>query len=248
VAHRHAESLMARGLKAIEAQQAIRVPFDVDPYQKLIDGTIEAWNSALNGWNPKGTSEAIQLATMAAEQGCARAQFLLGLIFRDPRTPEPLRNDVLAYMWFHVASEHFVETDSILTTDKAIEARDSTAEWLAPAELTRARRLAAHWAPRHSGDPGDPEAQYDIAEAYQYQLGIAFANGIGVQQDLVAAHVWFTISWGSDTSAGPSILFTPAADLHLEDIERIMTATQITEARRRAGEWMTKHGQQPPPP
>ncbi len=135
--------------------------------------------------------------------------------------PRGMPDLVKAFVSFHVASEHMVGTDYCSMIVEAVEDRDEVGKQLSPTELTRAKRLAADWAPKHAGDLQDIRTQYDIAKAYrygtelfqnlslavkwtleaakhgnvaaQYDLGMVYSSGDGVQRDLVAAHVWFSL-------------------------------------------------------
>lgn len=254
-------SLMARGLAAINARLSASVSISVDPE--------EQFDAAAAAWKRRHTTEAIRLATMAAEQGHHRAQELLGAIYS--LCPEDrIRNYVQAYVWYHVAIEHMAGTDYRWVIGDVTESRDWVARLLPPLQFAKAQQLAADWAPKHSDDPGTPATQYAIAEAYsegkgliqnsslamkwwlkaaeqgsgaaQHQLGIAFANGIGVPRDLLAAHAWFSIAWESDSSVPPKTFFSPSSDECRNDIEHLLTPEQLAQARRRADEWMGGHG------
>ena len=117
------------------------------------------------------------------------------------------------------------------------------------------------------GDPKTPRMQCEIADSYstgngliknsslavkwwlkaaeqgsdvaQYELGIAFANGIGVPRDLVAAHAWFSIAWENEMITEFN---SPSSDECRTDIEQRMTTEQLVQARRRANEWKERHG------
>ena len=73
-------------------------------------------------------------------------------------------------------------------------------------------------------------AEQGFAEA-QYSLGVMYAEGRGVQQDFVQAHMWFDLAAASgDSSAGKN----------MEIIAAKMTRSQIAEAQRLAKEWKPK--------
>ena len=77
-------------------------------------------------------------------------------------------------------------------------------------------------------------ADQDIADA-QYNLGLMYAKGLGVQQDYVEAHKWFNLA----------VLRRPASEKEKRDqavkhrdlLAARMTPAQITEAQKRAREW-----------
>lgn len=85
---------------------------------------------------------------------------------------------------------------------------------------------AEYWY-RKAAEQGDPFAQAGVAILYQF--------GKGVKADLVEACMWYTLaSAGSKGGDHESI-----ADM-LDDITRLMTPEQLTEARKRAKEWKPK--------
>ena len=81
---------------------------------------------------------------------------------------------------------------------------------------------------RKAADQGDAVAEF--------LLGNQYANGRGVPQDYVRAHMWFSLA----AARGQQI-----AVKTLEMAERKMTPAQITEAQKLARDW--KPATQPPP-
>ena len=66
----------------------------------------------------------------------------------------------------------------------------------------------------------------DQGDAYaQYNLGMMYANGEGVLQDNVTAHMWFNIAGANGDEDGRD---------NREIIERKMTPADISEAQKRA--------------
>ena len=91
-------------------------------------------------------------------------------------------------------------------------------------------------------DRAEAARLYQLAAAQGYtraqvNLGGMYAYGEGVAQDKVAGYMWLTIALGGSSGEVRS-----AALQNLAAIEKTMTAAEIAEARRRAGEW----GQSPP--
>ena len=73
-------------------------------------------------------------------------------------------------------------------------------------------------------------AEQGLVEA-QYNLGVMYAEGQGVRQDFVQAHMWFDLAAASgDLSARKNS----------EIIAAKMTPSQIAEAQRLAREWKPK--------
>ena len=60
-------------------------------------------------------------------------------------------------------------------------------------------------------------------------LGVMYAEGRGVPQDYVRAHMWFSLSAAQGEQK--------AAKTLIEMAERQMTPAQITEAQKLAREW-----------
>jgi hypothetical protein len=151
--------------------------------------------------------------------------------------------------------------DPTLSEESASEVvQQTTRNWRA---VTKQRQYA-----ESAAEQCDAEAQYYFGEAYyekpdyalaiaiewwrkaaeqgcqaaQYRLGCAYSEGEGVVKDYVKAHMWFDLSWNYEVkNIGPYELFTPSADLQMEEIERYMTPTQIADAKRLAREWIESH-------
>ena len=79
---------------------------------------------------------------------------------------------------------------------------------------------------RDSAEQGDDSSQIG--------LGAMYANGHGVLQDYVRAHMWFDIAAAKGNKLGRR-----ARDLAAD----LMTPAQIAEAQKLAREWMEKHGE-----
>src|SRR5215475_6123328 len=141
------------------------------------------WLSAVPGW--AGFEEGIQAykqgdyATAArawlplAQQGDARAQFLLGSLYAQGYgVPQDYG---AAAQWFrraaeqgHVAAQYNL---GVLYANGDGVPRDAS--------------QAAQWL-RRAADQEDPKAQYN--------LGLFYAGGVGVPQDYGEAYVWFTLA------------------------------------------------------
>ena len=70
--------------------------------------------------------------------------------------------------------------------------------------------------------------------AAQYNLGLMYANGKGVPQDYVQAHMWFNIAAAQDNEN---------AREQRDIVAKRITPAQVAEAQALAREWMEKHGQ-----
>ena len=99
-------------------------------------------------------------------------------------------------------------------------------------------------------DAADAHARGDYAKALrlirplandgdastQFNFGLMYVTGQGVQQDYVRAHMWFSLSAAQGEQRAVKFL---------EMAERRMTPAQITEAQKLARDW--KPATQPPP-
>lgn len=66
----------------------------------------------------------------------------------------------------------------------------------------------------------------------QYDLGLLFATGQGVSQNLVEAHKWFNLA---------AVSGMRRAKVDCNEIARDMSARDLQLALRSAREWQTKH-------
>jgi TPR repeat protein len=76
-----------------------------------------------------------------------------------------------------------------------------------------------------------PHADQGHAEA-QNNLGVIYANGRGVPQDYVSAHMWFSLAADHGFERGRT---------SYERLAKRMTPDQVTEAQRLTREWMAMH-------
>ena len=63
----------------------------------------------------------------------------------------------------------------------------------------------------------------------QYDLGLIYATGHGVQQDYVTAHKWFSLA---------AVQGYGEARVHRVELARDMSQSQVARAQRLAREWM----------
>ena len=91
--------------------------------------------------------------------------------------------------------------------------------------VARDYKQAVYWYLK-AAEKGDSMAQYDLGRIYE-------AGQEGVAMDYVEAHKWWNIaaSNGEQRARKSRIL-----------VERLMTPEQISEAKKRASEWMQPHG------
>jgi uncharacterized protein len=74
----------------------------------------------------------------------------------------------------------------------------------------------------------------------QYQLGCAYSNGEGVPEDIVQAYMWFRLSWTWVSGLPCTDFISPSADQQCMSLAKQMTRAQVSEARRRASQWVEK--------
>lgn len=102
-------------------------------------------------------------------------------------------------------------------------------------DVTQDLEQAAFWFGK-AADKGDAVAQ-------QY-LGHAYSRGLGVQQDWVQAHMWFSLVGTSKKKIAPQN--KAMAEQSRKLIETKMTPKQIEEAQALASAWQEKHKQSGP--
>jgi len=139
-------------------------------------------------------AEAAKWYQKAAEQGLHGAEFSLGLKYMNGQGVE--RDCVQAYKWMNLATRDADVVDEI----RCAAIRDRVASSLSPAQVVEAQRLV-----RESIDEcGDPDFQFDYAEAVrwwrkaadagnadaQYNLGLAYLNE-EVGDDYGEPVLWF---------------------------------------------------------
>ncbi len=74
-------------------------------------------------------------------------------------------------------------------------------------------------------------AEQGVAQA-QFELGLRYSTGHGVDSDLVSAHKWFNIA---------ALQGVTEARIHRADLAQEMTPDEVSEAQRQAREWLTCH-------
>jgi TPR repeat protein len=150
---------------------------------------------------------AYRLLVPLAEQGVAKAQVNLGLMyFYGQAVPQ---NDIEAEKWFRKAAD---QGDAFAEHNLGVMYANG---WGLPVDLAE----AAKWYQR-AADLGLSDAQYD--------LGLMYAKGQGVPQDYVRARMWLNLSaaQGNKDAVGET-----------GRIARVMTRSQIAEADKLAREW-----------
>jgi len=93
-----------------------------------------------NGWGvPQDFAEAVKWYRLAANQGTAKAQAILGAMYADGQgVPQDY---VQAHMWLNLAAAQGLEG--------AGKARDDIAGIMTPSQIEEAQRLAREWLAAH---------------------------------------------------------------------------------------------------
>ena len=80
---------------------------------------------------------------------------------------------------------------------------------------------------------------YEMAAAQGYadaqnNLGVMYAEGTGVPQDYIQAHMWFNLSAAQGDESGRK---------NRDMLAEQMTPADISKAQRLAREWLEEHGE-----
>ena len=142
--------------------------------------------------------------TPLAEQGDARAQYNLGIMYgKGDGVPQ---DDAEAVKWYRLAAEQGL---AVAQFNLGVMYNFGKGVPQDGAEAVKWFRLAA--------EQGYAKAQFN--------LGYMYANGYGVPQDYITAHMWFNLVAASGF---------PAASSGRDRVAAKMVAADIAEAQRRA--------------
>jgi TPR repeat protein len=177
----------------------------------LADG-VAALRALKNGDYPTALREFLPLGM----QGDAAAQTYLGFLYGD--SAPGLRNYEESLRWYRAAAEQGqLNAQVILAGTYEFGQRGVQVD----------HKEAAKWC-RMAAEHGNP--------ASMYLLGGHYAEGSGVPQDYIEAHMWFNLAVANGY---PS----PDAVKERDSVARQMTREQLAEAQRRAREWKPKSAQ-----
>jgi TPR repeat protein len=155
----------------------------------------------------------LRLAPPLADQGDARTQSLLGLVFY--RGLGAQQDHATAMKWFRRAADQGYAAAQFRLGVMFYEGQGVPPDY---AEAAKWYRLAA--------DQGHPEAQYN--------LGVFYASGEAWEANNVTAYVWFSLAAAyfeaSDTRRSTAVA---SRDV----VAKQMTRDQIAEAQKQAREW-----------
>jgi uncharacterized protein len=174
-------------------------------------------DAAMAAYQNGDYATALQLSRPLADQGDARAQSILGLIYYGGRGVS--RNDNEAVRRFRHAADLGNATGNLYLGVMFADGRGVPQDY---AEAARWYRLAA--------DLGDAQAQYN--------LGLAYAKGEGVSPDNVSAHMWFNLAAARFPAS--DLRSRDAAVRNRDLVAGNMTPEQLAEAQKLARDWKPK--------
>lgn len=191
-------------------------------------------------------AEAARCYRIAADGGNARAQYALGILYETGRGVP--RDDGEAAAWFGKAATG-MNTASMVTLASFFETGLAF-------EKNQAKALKLY---RKAARLGDPEAQFKLAYIHlkgrgvprnedkafkwfrraaergiaeaQNSLGAMYARGMGTPRDAVKAHMWLSLAAKKGVEG---------AGERRDKLAGMMTADQLSRARRLAMEWKPK--------
>jgi uncharacterized protein len=231
------ETLLAAGVLAF-ALSGVVVARPLEDGEALDQGTV--------------LEDAARTLRPLADQGNAKAQFYLGLMYRVGEGGLP-QDYASALDWFQKSADQgYSEAQFQLGGMYAVgdgvpqDYVQAVVWWrraadqgnaLAQGSLGLAYALgqgvmtdyaqAATWY-RKAADQGDAEAQL--------ALGLLYKNGNGVLQDYISAHMWFNLAASHAADAGTG----EKAARFRDGLTGTMTPAEIAEAQRMAREWAPK--------
>jgi hypothetical protein len=161
---------------------------------------------------PQNHREAARWYQKAAEQGLAEAQIVLGSMYRNGEGIQ--QDDVRAVHWFRKAADRGWAIAQYELGYMYLNGRGT--------ERDRAR---AFYLWHKAADQGEARAQRNLA--------VVYFNGDGVNQDCVAAHMWLNLA--VTRSSGD---YQRQCIGDRDEVAKYLTPSQLTEAERRAAEWL----------
>ncbi len=170
----------------------------------------EAFNKGVSFYDAGRFEDAAKWLRMAAEQGNADAQHILGVIYQSGQgVPQ---DNLEAAKWFRKAAEQG-NADAQFNLGLMNKLGRGVPEDYS---------AAVRWFQK-AADQGQDKAQLN--------LGVMYANGEGIPQDYVQAHMWFNLAAHNGLEV---------AGKNRDIIATEMTPQQIAKAQRLAREWKSK--------
>lgn len=206
--------------------------FMVIANRRPIEQAVTAWVPWLSAKSVRGVDAAeaayekgrykatLRLARPLADQGDARAQALMGLLYVNGRGV--LRDDREAMKWFRSAADQGDATAQLQIGMMYYDGRSVPQDY---SEAARWYQLAA--------ERGNPEAEYN--------LGIMYATGVGMPQDNILAHMWFNLAAAHFDSSVPR----DRAARNRDAVARRMSPEEIAQAQELARQWKPRPAREP---
>jgi uncharacterized protein len=97
---------------------------------------------------PQDYTAAMSWFRKAAEQGEAKAQFNVGIMYAHGQGVP--RDDVQAHKWLDLVSSHSGASEKA-TRERAVRNRNILAARMTPAQIAEAQKLAREWKPKPGG-------------------------------------------------------------------------------------------------
>jgi TPR repeat protein len=91
-------------------------------------------------------AEAVKWFRKAAEQGDAEAQYKLGAMYASAR--RGMQDHIQAHMWYDIAA---ARSSDMGNRAGSVQARNTVAKLMTPAQRAEARKLAREWKPKPAG-------------------------------------------------------------------------------------------------
>jgi len=168
---------------------------------------VNDYQAAENAYNRGDYETALKELLPMADQGDARAQLILGLMYQKGQgVPQDYQE---AIKWFHLAA---AQGDALSQFGLGTIYYEGQGVPQDDQEAAKWYRLAA--------EQGDASAQST--------LGMMYGTGKGVPQDYLLAHMWVNMAAAQGNEAGSK---------GVKILEEIMTPQQIAEAQRLVREW-----------
>ncbi len=230
----HRES-WSYGVKAAVALLVFVLGYGAGAYHHAIKQTIGSLMPALGIANAVSNIDAaedayakgryplaLRLLQPLAEQGDARAQAVLGLIYYHGRGVK--QDDTEAAKWFHLAADQDEPRAQFNLGVMHAEGQGVPQDYV---EAIKWYRLAA--------EQGEARAQFN--------LGVSYAEGQGTDQNYILAYMWFNLAVPRFL---PSESDRRRTAIHNRDLTASrMSREQIAEAQRLAREWRPKSAAAP---
>ena len=158
------------------------------------------------------SATALQMIRPLAEKGDIEAQYVLGYMYESGHVAE--QNSAEAANWFRRAADQG-DPMSQIALGRLYQKGKGVEQNYAEAVSLYAKAAAS----------GSARGHYRLASMYRF--------GLGVPEDFVLAHMHYNLA-----AAGFTVL--PAVKAR-DEVAELMTSSQISEARRRAREWLSAH-------